>query len=881
MIRTTNSCCGNEAGLVEKFIGTAYDVVKTVYDNLGELQFIYDFLNKYGVLITVSSVQELQALPTTAKYTRVYSTSTAGERIYTDYLYVDGDRTGVLPSDPTATGSWVIVGTSTSGGSGASGGYIPFVYNNGSALGGETTITVPEGTVGVPFIIVNGYTNYVGKGFTYSVADLEVTLAQPLETGDEVVLLLTGVPAVPDNPNVDNWTVINWLYNQGAAVGGEQVIQIPYTFQDIPAVYKNGLRFYKGLTTNSYTIDADNQRIILTESLATNDRLIIQIGGELVTLETSDRTLEEVARAANVKDSEVILSTNTTSTLNDKKVVFDVTAQKSYGLPALPSNVYILSVGNGQLTYNPGGVVVDLLPAPNDVTPVENELQAYKTAMATDGGTLVNSGLSGVSSAIKRAIDSHFKDYYNVKDFGAVGDGVTDDTDAIQLAVAYLGDLTTKTMFSRPSVLFFPDGDYLTSKPIIAWDGISIRGASQSSTRIQMTSPTNTTEVTTNSPVRNLPRNVNCIIAVFSSVAGYPYRTTISDIQLYGIAGTTGVTTGKVVHAIYAPEAAFLTVERVRTWYTNYGIMSYNLWMCSFRDLDLREHAEWSFLLSNDGTGTGGSTSISLERVYGHTSEGGIKLYGANYSTLSSCGVDAAGSSNPSAADAAAKAPYVFESCQGLVASSLGAESIYTRRCIFIIGGHVTLNEPDLYAWRGDVTGRRMYGIHVTSNGNLVLNGGRLWGTQFVAATATECFAIAQTDGINGSVQCNGSLISDASVDSGGTAIGNIFFGSRTYRGRTIQQEAGISRYQTNTLTLTASVTTGDLFSSGLDTTRYTVIDAVAQMNSSSPTLDQAKLHVQVMNVSANSARIWIINPDGTANFTAQNLRVTFTYRIN
>lgn len=374
MIRTTNSCCGNEAGLVEKFIGTAYDVVKTVYDNLGELQFIYDFLNKYGVLITVSSVQELQALPTTAKYTRVYSISTAGERIYTDYLYVEGDRTGVLPNDPTATGSWVIVGTSTSGGSGASGGYIPFVYNNGSALGGETTITVPEGTVGVPFIIVNGYTNYVGKGFTYSVADLEVTLAQPLETGDEVVLLLTGVPAVPDNPNVDNWTVINWLYNQGAAVGGEQVIQIPYTFQDIPAVYKNGLRFYKGLSTNSYTIDADNQRIILTEALATNDRLIVQIGGELVTLEASDRTLEEVARAANVKDSEVILSTNTTSTLNDKKVVFDVTAHKSYGLPTLPSNVYISSVSNGQLIYQPGNITVALTDIPHSADELRKEL---------------------------------------------------------------------------------------------------------------------------------------------------------------------------------------------------------------------------------------------------------------------------------------------------------------------------------------------------------------------------------------------------------------------------------------------------------------------------------------------------------------------------
>lgn len=402
MIRTTNSCCGNEAGLVEKFIGTAYDVVKTVYNNLGELQFIYDFLNNYGVLISVSSVQELQLLPTTAKYARVYTTSTAGERIYTDYLYVDGDRTGVLPSNPTATGSWVNVSTSTLAGRGASGGYIPFVYNNGFALGGETTITVPDGTVGVPFIIVNGYTHYIGKGFTYSVSDLEVTLTQPLETGDEVVLLLTGVPAVPDNPNVDNWTIINWLYNQGAAVGGEQVIQIPYTFQDIPAVYKNGLRFYKGLSTNSYTIDADNQRIILTEALATNDRLIIQLGGEARVLEVADHTIQEVARAANVKDSQVILSTDSTQVLNGKTIIFDVTTQQSYGLPPLPTNVYIDSVSNGKLTYNPGSVEVDLVLVPESVAELKATLEsdAGADSIHTTEGSTVQEELDALNASI-------------------------------------------------------------------------------------------------------------------------------------------------------------------------------------------------------------------------------------------------------------------------------------------------------------------------------------------------------------------------------------------------------------------------------------------------------------------------------------------------
>lgn len=363
MIRTTNTCCGNQAGMVEKFIGTAYDVVKTVYDNLGEIQFIYNFLNDYGVLITVDSVTELQELPTTAKYTRVYSSTPTGVRIYTDYLYVEGDRTGVLPSDPTATGSWVVVGSSNSGAATGTGAYIPFVFNNGSAAGGETTIVVPDYTIGVPEIYVEGFRQQIGRGFTFNSVNLTVTLAQPLEQGDEVVLMLSGNPAVPDNPNIDSWTVINWIYNNGAAVGGEQVIVIPYTFQTVPAIFKNGLRYQGGLSTQSYTVDQDNKRILLTEPLSTNDRLVVQLGGELVTLESPDRSLYEIARATNMKDSEVIKSDNTVETLNGKRILYDIVSQVYYWIPSsVPNNVYIQSVVNGQLTYLPGNIVVTLTP---------------------------------------------------------------------------------------------------------------------------------------------------------------------------------------------------------------------------------------------------------------------------------------------------------------------------------------------------------------------------------------------------------------------------------------------------------------------------------------------------------------------------------------
>ena len=386
----TNPYCQNSSNdpMVDALLGNAYHVVRTVYCNLGNLKLLYDFLNQYGMVIGVNSEEELKALSTQVKYSRIYGFSRAGDRQVTDYLYVEGDRTGILPNDTTATGSWITVATSGSAGGGTSSGegaYIPWAYANGSAAGGETTINVPDGTVGVPFIIINGDMQYVGRGFEFNADSLSVTLAQPLEEGDEVVFLLTGVPAVPDNPNVSDWVQINWLYNNGAAVGGEQVITIPYTFQSIPAVYKNGLRLYKGLTTESYTADPDNQRILLTEPLATNDRLIVQIGGETQVLETSDHTLQEVARATNVKDSEVILSTDTTQLLNGKKIVYSVSEQKSYGLPSLPSNIYISSVSNGQLTYNPGNITVTLLPTHQE----SNTRELWRRLLAEAGLSLV------------------------------------------------------------------------------------------------------------------------------------------------------------------------------------------------------------------------------------------------------------------------------------------------------------------------------------------------------------------------------------------------------------------------------------------------------------------------------------------------------------
>lgn len=67
----------------------------------------------------------------------------------------------------------------------------------------------------------------------------------------------------------------------------------------------------------------------------------------------------------------------------------------------------------------------------------------------------------GPGSLATRTVDDKLREIVSVKDFGAVGDGVTDDTAAIQAALA--------SIQSTGGALFFPRGTYLT-------DAIDLRG---------------------------------------------------------------------------------------------------------------------------------------------------------------------------------------------------------------------------------------------------------------------------------------------------------------------------------------------------------------------------------------------------------------------
>ena len=112
------------------------------------------------------------------------------------------------------------------------------------------------------------------------------------------------------------------------------------------------------------------------------------------------------------------------------------------------------------------------------------------------GGTVwtVNAGLSATKSsftqagtgAVARTVDSKFKDVVSVKDFGAVGDGTTNDTVAIQAAADYC--------VANQRSLHFPAGFYLVRQRIrfTGAVNIAITGEGLCNSRIHLYSLTGT-----------------------------------------------------------------------------------------------------------------------------------------------------------------------------------------------------------------------------------------------------------------------------------------------------------------------------------------------------------------------------------------------------
>lgn len=196
------------------------------------------------------------------------------------------------------------------------------------------------------------------KESLYTLDGYEVKFDPALASGSDVQIIQYIPIQLGAGGGGSGGTVITWEYNGGSAIGGETQIVLDVVVDSVSEIYIRGSRQQIG---RGFTFDPATSTITLADELEAGDDVVVVINGDPTVYNQIDRTPWEVARSNNVKNSEVILSTDKQTALDGKTVLYDVVTQTSWGIPeGIPVGSKIISVVSDILNYTTGSV--NLLP---------------------------------------------------------------------------------------------------------------------------------------------------------------------------------------------------------------------------------------------------------------------------------------------------------------------------------------------------------------------------------------------------------------------------------------------------------------------------------------------------------------------------------------
>lgn len=207
-----------------------------------------------------------------------------------------------------------------------------------------------------------------------------------------------------------------------------------------------------------------------------------------------------------------------------------------------------------------------------------------------------NTNVTGVTAAMLRSALAKFADVTSVKDYGATGDGTTDDTTAIQAAID-----------AGKNVLFFPEGTYKITAPlnIPTGAGMTLMGAGFNETVLAGTG--------TFASIINI-----------GSTAAQTTRGTIANMKL-------SVTSGTINYGIYGSRVDHWSFIRVyATGFALAGISTGYGWSNNFLDCEMSNNAGHGLKLNVDHL-TGGNNVINIWgcRIFNNTLHGIFGISGS------------------------------------------------------------------------------------------------------------------------------------------------------------------------------------------------------------------------------------------------------------
>lgn len=231
--------------------------------------------------------------------------------------------------------------------------------------------------------------------------------------------------------------------------------------------------------------------------------------------------------------------------------------------------------------------------------------------------------------------------YITPQDYGAVGNGTTDDTAALQSALTAAGTSGT---------LYIPAATYAISSALTVPSSVVVRGAGVNSTIIKQTSTT-----------------ANALTAATATAVK------ISELQVLGPSSGSGIGV-----SVSGSPTSYLYLRNVRV--AHFGSDGINVGdpiISRFDDVVSFSNGGHGFNIGGATAGTGG-TSCSFTACYGlSNTQAGFYLNHLQYSNVSGCGSDSNGTG------------YYLNSCISVTLTGCGAESSLVNTAPYVGNGFV------------------------------------------------------------------------------------------------------------------------------------------------------------------------------------------------
>lgn len=258
--------------------------------------------------------------------------------------------------------------------------------------------------------------------------------------------------------------------------------------------------------------------------------------------------------------------------------------------------------------------------------------------------------------------------FANVLDYGAVGDGVNDDTAAIQAAV------------TASNGVYFPSGTYLITRAIEVPNNRVLRGESRQS-----------------SVIKRLDTTQQTIGGVAVGVPILYLAGTWVDVENMTLTGVVTDTTAVRFSAAGANSHINFTHLEINFCYHSF-VEDQGFFMTSFNNINAAQVENAFTFTSNNG-----KTSLTFNNCYASSCGQAYDFVNTVYSVINACGTDYA--NHPTEGQygdpATAKGVYNFFLCN-MTINGCGAEAAYGNGVINATSSELTINNITSYSCRSE-----------------------------------------------------------------------------------------------------------------------------------------------------------------------------------